>query len=55
MEFGDATVRTWSRTEPLYVYGYKKVGKYWQYQAPVHRYSGEWTWAGNLLKINVAK
>ena len=55
IQFGDATVRTWSRTEPLNVFGYEKIGKYWRYKAPMHQYSGEWSWAGNLIKSNVAE
>ena len=55
IQFGDATVRTWSRTEPLNAFGYEKIGKYWRYKAPMHQYSGEWSWAGNLLKSDVVE
>jgi len=55
VEFADVPVRTWSRTEPLYVFGYEKVGKYWCYRTTMARYSGDWSWAGNFLKSNVVQ
>lgn len=55
IDFEDIPVRTWSRKEPLHVFEYEKIGKYWRYKTTMRKYSGEWTWAGNFLRSNVAE
>lgn len=49
--FDERRAVTWTRNEPLYVFGYEKVGKYWRYESCMSRYSGEWKWAGNHFSI----
>jgi hypothetical protein len=52
IRFEKLPMRTWSRTEPLYTFGYKKIGKYWRYQNTSDTYSGPWKWMGNKLLYN---
>ena len=50
--FERVPMKTYSRTEPLYVFGYEKIGKYWGYTQNSDTYSGEWRWTGNKLLYN---
>jgi hypothetical protein len=52
IRFEKLPMRTWSRTEPLYTFGYQKIGKYWRYQNSSDTYSGPWKWTGNKLLYN---
>jgi hypothetical protein len=50
MEFEPATITTYVTSEPLYVFGYQKVGtNLWKYQTTMDKYSGKWLWVGNKL------
>lgn len=50
MEFEPVTITTYVTSEPLYVFGYQKVGtNLWKYQTTMDKYSGKWLWVGNKL------
>jgi hypothetical protein len=50
MEFEPVTITTYVTSEPLYVFGYQKVGtNLWKYQTTMDTYSGRWKWIGNKL------
>jgi hypothetical protein len=50
MDFEPVTITTYVTSEPLYVFGYQKVGtNLWKYQTTMDKYSGKWLWVGNKL------
>ena len=50
MDFEPTTITTYVTSEPLYVFGYEKVGdNLWKYETTMDTYSGRWKWHGNKL------
>lgn len=50
MEFENIPIKTYVTEEPLFVFGYEKVGeKLWKYETTMDTYSGRWKWIGNKL------
>ena len=50
MEFGNVPIKTYVTKEPMYVFGYEKVGEnLWKYETTMDTYSGRWKWHGNKL------
>jgi hypothetical protein len=50
LHFEPINVKTYSTTQPLHVFNYKKVkDNLWVYEVSIDTYNGKWIWSGNKL------
>lgn len=50
IDFQPTPIKTYVTKEPLYVFGYEKVGEnLWKYENVMSEYGGKWRWHGNKL------